>query len=199
MDSFFNKALVYVGAATWFVTLTLMGINVPEGFWRPLAIVSLVIAVLLFAYDRLLWRLIPEKWSDMPDLRGTWRGTVHSNWSGEGASTNIEAYFVVHQTASAISVLMMTKESRSSTITAKLEKRDGTIQVVGVYRNEPSAAVRDRSPIHYGSLRLHVGGPPSTTLEGTYWTDRSTQGDLHLEFCKRDEAGDFASAQALCV
>lgn len=202
MATYLQKGLVYVSATVWMVALVLMGVGVPDKFWQPVGIVSLVVSALTFLYDRFMWAWVPEKLGGAPDLRGTWRARLLSNWIDPAAGTRadaIEAYVVIGQTASSIVVTMLTKESRSATLLARLDGKDGGTEVVGVYRNETQANVRGRSPIHFGGLRLHVGGPPSTTLGGTYWTDRATTGDLDLEFCTRERARDFSTAQALCV
>ena len=202
MESFLQKALVYFSAAVWLLVLALMGVGVPLGFWKPVGIVSLVVSVVIFAYDKWAWAWIPMKVSGVSDLRGTWRGTILSNWTDPRTGAKpapVEAYFSIRQTASKIEVAMMTRESRSSTITAKIERCDGGLQVIGVYRNEPRPIVRDRSPIHYGGLRLSVGGPPATTLHGDYWTDRSTTGEISLTRCLPTPIDDFSTAQARCA
>jgi hypothetical protein len=62
-----------------------------------------------------------------------------------------------------------------------LRSTDGSFRVAAIYRNEPKVEVRQRSPIHYGGMLLTVQGEPPSRLEGHYWTDRNTRGDLILE------------------
>lgn len=196
-----QKAVIYLTLGLFALGLIFMGVGVPEGFWRPVGVVALVVSLLVAAYDKWIWAWIPRSITSIPDLRGTWRGTLKSSWmnpeTGESPPP-IEAYFVISQTASKIRVSMMTKESGSSTITAILEADDGRAEVVGVYRNEPRAAVRHRSEIHHGGLRLRVGGPPPTTMIGEYWTDRLTRGDIEIERCSPRCATDFQTAQVIC-
>ena len=66
--------------------------------------------------------------------------------------------------------------------------------MIGVYSNEPKHSIRNRSPIHYGTLKLNIIGNPVTALSGHYWTDRGTQGELYLSDCKNAFPEDFALA-----
>jgi len=202
MTWFNPRALVLFVAGVWSVTLIVMGVGVPQGFWKPLTIVAAIMSVAFWAYENHLWACIHPWLMKLPDLRGTWQGTLRSEWTDPDTGEKvppIEAYFTIEQTASTIQVSMMTKESHSSTTTARIEKRDGVVQVIGVYRNEPHSDVRERSAIHYGGLRLRVGGPPAAVLQGDYWTDRSTTGSIAIERCTRILASDFNTAQALCA
>jgi len=200
MSSLPQKVLVFMSIGVWLLAATLMGVGL-DRFWQPLGVVSIVMSAATYAYDKWLWAFFGRV-SGVPDLRGTWRGTITTKWTDPKTGVRpgpIEAYFVVVQTASDVVVTMMTAESRSSTINAKMERRDGAVEIVGMYRNEPASRVRERSPIHYGGLRLRVGGPPATSLHGDYWTDRATSGDLALEWCTATATGDYANAKALCA
>lgn len=95
---------------------------------------------------------------------------------------------------------MMTAESQSVTETAGLlRESDGSVLVKGMYLNDPKSSVRGRSAMHNGGLILRVGGPPATVLEGHYWTDRNTKGEIELRFVGRKRAGDFGTARALAT
>jgi hypothetical protein len=109
----------------------------------------------------------------------------------------------VRQTFSSLSMRLMTSESTSELVAARvLVAADGVSKVVGVYVNQPKLSVRNRSAIHYGGLLLDVHGDPPTALEGSYWTDRDTRGTMHLSdrhtqiFASYDEA-DEAFRRAL--
>jgi len=91
----------------------------------------------------------------------------------------ITGYLVVRQTYSSLSLRLLTAESSSELLGAQILKaEDGTFKIAGVYRNEPKLAVRHRSPIHYGGLVLVLEGNPPNALEGHYWTDRDTTGEI---------------------
>ena len=48
------------------------------------------------------------------------------------------------------------------------------------YLNTPKAGVRERSEIHYGSTILNFDGFKVTKMDGEYWTDRETTGEITL-------------------
>jgi hypothetical protein len=105
---------------------------------------------------------------------------------------------VIRQTFTTLSMRLMTAESTSSLVAEGMNvSPEGTFKVFAVYRNEPRIQVRDRSPIHYGSFVLDVQGSPADTLEGFYWTDRKTRGDLVLADRRDDRCGSFESARKL--
>jgi hypothetical protein len=58
-------------------------------------------------------------------------------------------------------------------------------------------SVRNRSAMHYGALQLSVAGSPPERIEGQYWTDRDTKGELSLADRKDGHAYDMVSAQRL--
>jgi hypothetical protein len=47
-----------------------------------------------------------------------------------------------------------------------------------VYTNTPRVLVRDRSTVHNGAATLRVSMAPELRLEGEYWTNRKTTGEM---------------------
>ncbi len=76
----------------------------------------------------------------------------------------------------------MTPESRSKLIAHSIdEQEDGIYRLAGVYRNEPNIGLQgQRSEIHHGAFSLEIYGAPVNRLEGHYWTDRNTRGEMVL-------------------
>ena len=105
---------------------------------------------------------------------------------------------VIRQTLSSLRIRLYTAESESETLSAKVHCcEDGTFTVAGVYRNTPRLGVRDRSPLHHGSILLSVQGDPPQSLSGEYWTDRLSQGELELTARAMTFAHSFDQARAL--
>ena len=121
-----------------------------------------------------------------------------SNWTNPATGQQIEpiaGFMVIRQTYSALSMRLITKESASKLLAARiLSDADGIHTVTGIYSNEPKHSLRERSPIHYGSLVLKVIGNPVTALDGHYWTDRKTQGELSLTGRKIEFPDDYETA-----
>jgi hypothetical protein len=134
-----------------------------------------------------LWRVpLFRGWLiDVPDLQGTWKGTLETTWIDPQTNKTpapIEAYLVIRQTLRDIHITMYTKESTShSEATGICMEEDKGIRLLSYsYSNIPKATVRERSQIHYGAIRLRISIHPELKLEGEYWTDRKSTG--HVEF-----------------
>lgn len=76
-------------------------------------------------------------------------------------------------------MLLKTEESSSKAISAKIIDRDGENVLTYTYINRPKTEVRDRSEIHYGTAILSITDNYEI-LEGVYYTDRNTAGDMVL-------------------
>ena len=178
------SALLVIAALLWGGLLVLDGVKVQVAWLRPFSAVVGVVLLILLAFDLWAWRLrILRGWFvPRPNLRGTWRVELTSDWK-EPESDNpvgaITAFLVIRQTFSTLSVRMLTKESSSEVVAAEINKgADGTYRVAAVYRNEPMISIRERSPIHYGGMLVNVHGDPVEELAGHYWTDRQSRGAL---------------------
>jgi hypothetical protein len=197
------SAILLVAAALWGGMLLFEGVAVNGTWFRPFSTVVGVVLLLLVAFDLWGWRLrfLHGWFVPRPDLRGTWRVELQSDWQDpatEKVIGPIVAYLVVRQTFSSLSIRMLTAESASELVAAEINKAsDGTYRVAAVYRNEPKLSVRDRSPIHYGAIVLDVQGDPATELVGYYWTDRNSRGELRTLARHESIAGSFKEAQEL--
>ena len=178
------SVLLSIAAAIWGVSLMLGGGDLSPSFIRPFSVVVGILVFLLSQFELWIWRLPPLRgwFVQRPNLRGTWRVLLTSNWRNpdtEQSVAPITGYLVVRQTYSSLSLRLLTAESSSELLGAQiLRAEDGTFKIAGVYRNEPKLAVRHRSAIHYGGLVLVLEGNPPTALEGHYWTDRDTRGEI---------------------
>ncbi len=180
----FIQALVLVVAGVYLVSYLIRGLPTSELF-APIGAAGAAVSLFVLAFDQLLWRIpkIGRMLSKRPDIRGTWRGRLASNWvspeTGKRIDPDPEVYLVIRQTFWSVSGNLITKESKSCSTTATIEDDGcGQYQVVAQYRNTPRASVRERSEVHHGSFKLDIGGQPVDRLEGYYWTDRNTMGEL---------------------
>lgn len=193
--------LVAFAACVWALVLAGHGWLIPASFFTPLSFVIGALSLVLLAFDRVAWswpgvRILAQR----PDLRGTWRGTLKSDWTKEDGShvEPIGVFLVVHQTFSEIHLRLLTPESHSTAIAATVHREpDERFAVASVYRNEPKLEVRQRSPIHRGGLHLLVVGEDGDRLQGEYWTDRGTRGSIDLRRVSRRAALDYESAGSL--
>jgi hypothetical protein len=158
------------------------------------------VALVVFGlYDRWLWKFGPV---GTPILAGTWRGTIRSSWRNPQTNEKIppiEIFMIVRQTASSITMTQLSRESRSGSITATINRNaDGQHDVAWAYRNEPLKAVAHRSQMHYGGAFISgVSRRRPERLEGRYWTERGTTGDLELWERTTAPADSYEEAQRL--
>lgn len=147
--------------------------------FRNASRVSAVVPIGLFLLETWLWQWgIFQRWSwfPVPDLRGTWKGTLVSNYQ-----RSIETYMVIRQSLLAISVRQFTVESSSELLSGGIcVDKDGVKHVNGIFLNTPQLSVQERSPIAHGAFIYRIERHPATALSGRYWTDRKTGGDARF-------------------
>lgn len=133
-------------------------------------------------YDRQAWRW---RWrrlslSEVPDLAGTWHGTVESEYNGR----QLAAKLIIHQTATHILIELETSNSRSASVMATLNCRPGQFQgLTYMYDNRPRTLnVASMTP-HSGRVHLRIGAD-GRSLTGDYETDRHRESSGRLDFVK---------------
>jgi hypothetical protein len=194
------QIVIALAVLVWAVMLFVEKVPLKAAYLRPYSVVVTVVVVGLVLFDRLLWRIPPApRLLRHPVLSGTWKGTLRSNWVNPETNATIEpivAYFAIRQTYSTISLRMLTRESSSVSLVAALEGRgDGVPRVTSTYENQPGVLIQDRSRIHHGALLLEVHGIPADRLDGWYWTDRDTKGEVVLEHRNRKLFSSFEEAE----
>jgi hypothetical protein len=168
------------------------------------SVAVLLVMVVLGVWDRWLWKFcISQKIPSTPiNLNGTWQGELISAWvdpETDAQIVPIPTYVVIRQTASRVKVTMLTRESRSSSTIALITQHEDRTALEYMYLNEPRSSVNHKSSIHYGSAALSVYGRPAKKLEGRYWADRNTRGELVLDTRNRSHAEDFDAAMTYFV
>jgi hypothetical protein len=198
MSNIRDEAIVWVQLVTFIIiwvailqfTKTPLQINVEA--LKKLPDVVAVYMILYFIFTRWAWRLpIFQGWLvRFPDLTGTWEGTLATTWknseTGE-TSPPIRVCLIIRHHFSRISCVLYTDESMSWSTAATLYTNDddGIKRLSYTYINQPNEAVRDRSSISNGAAVLRIVEGKNRRVEGQYWTDRKTTGDLALTFKKR--------------
>lgn len=127
------------------------------------------------------WKIFYPWLVPFPNLSGFWEGTIKSNWN-EKQLDPIPFEVTITQNFFNIQVKIKTGESRSYSIGASfdIDNERGFQQLFYSYLNTPKSSVRERSEIHYGSTILNFDGFKVIKMEGEYWTDRETTGEITL-------------------
>lgn len=195
------QAIIAAAVVVWAALLVLQGVTLRLAYLRPYSLVVGIVLLLFSAFDRWLWRLPPiARLMARPVLVGTWKGELRSNWidpETKEAIPPVPAFMLIRQTYDSLTLRLFTAESFSrSDIATIQESDDGVPEIVTTYQNLPQLHLRERSPVHYGAMRLQVHGKPAFRLQGFYWTDRSTKGEALFTAHVPQEHSDFASAWA---
>lgn len=127
------------------------------------------------------WKIFYPWLVPFPNLSGEWNGFLKSNWK-EKSLDPIPTEVKISQTFFNVQVRIKTGESRSHSTGASfdIDKDRGLQQLFYSYINTPKSSVRNRSEIHYGTTLLTFDGFKITEMEGEYWTDRETTGEIKL-------------------
>lgn len=171
--------LIYVADAKPAVGVTALS-KIPD--------VVFLYGVLYLIFAKWLWRwrnlqgwLIP-----FPDLEGTWEGYLQTTWKDLTTGVMpgpIRMILVVKQTFTTISCTMHTVESSSESSAAsfRVDEDSDTRSLAYVYGNTPRVGVRERSVVHQGAATFRVVRAPELRLEGEYWTNRKSTGEMRLK------------------
>lgn len=179
--------IIGLAALIWSILLFFDGYALETSLIKPLSPVVGIIVFLIFAYDKWIWKfpLINPHIIKIPNLNGTWKGVLESSYIDPNTNEKIApiiAFIVITQTQSSINVRQITKESSSDLLSGEVYcDKSGMYNIVGVYSNEPKLLIQERSPIHYGGLRLKVQRGDCLSLEGEYWTTRNTNGTMFFD------------------
>jgi hypothetical protein len=185
---------VFLGVAViaWGVALAIAGVEFsPKHLASFGAVVTaMVVFALLLEYVFWHWRWLDGWFFQRPDLRGTWRVVLQSDWvdpdTGRGIPP-ITCYMAVTQTLSKLQMHLMTPESDSWFVVHAIRRsqNESGYEINGIYTNRPSVGLRPkRSGIHLGAVTIETHGVSHAmpgSLTGEYWTDRKTTGVMKFD------------------
>lgn len=204
-----SQTWVVVGIASliW-LALSALGLASGGGLSVILTLADLIPAFLFagFVYERWLWRWSPFHRVGLlatPVVIGTWRGDLESLWVNPktGQRPPIKTvYLAIGQTATTVSVRLLSNESESVQMSGVVTKGDSGYAVISYnYRNTPDLKFREDnpSPIHHGGAVLKIINDPVTSLDGWYWTDRDTKGVFRFHEHSPETAQSFVEAGKL--
>ncbi len=124
-------------------------------------------------YEKKLWKYDP--FVKIPRLHKEYEGVFISSYDSKERKVTM----TIKQSLLSVEVILKTDESKSKSLSASIDNILGESQLTYSYLNTPNASVRERSAIHYGTAMLCVDNPDM--IEGTYFSDRKTTGDMILD------------------
>lgn len=169
--------------SAWLLYLGLAAIPLAIPWWVDAPSVAGFYGIFFTLFDKWLWRMEPlRKALRAHNLNGNYVGVLSSSFDKQATKHN--ATLSITQTWSEISIVLMTNESRSHSVTASLLTEMGWLSYE--YLNEPKPGTRDTMHCHRGSARFSLD--TDRVLEGEYYSGRDRQncGLLHFERVKVD-------------
>jgi hypothetical protein len=132
-------------------------------------------------FNNFLWKkkLGNLSFSSIPNLEGTWVGTIHSSYNDKDYDGII---LHIRQTWSAINIRLEANSSTSSSTMAAVNtvgSSESTLKYE--YVNEPSIRSLESMSMHRGSANLRLS-PSCISLEGDYFTGRGRQTFGEMKF-----------------
>ena len=197
------SSFVGLTVLSWLLVLWIDGQPVLSlAFLKPFGIVVSLIVGCSLVFNRWAWAwpIFSGWYVNRPDLRGTWRVRLISDWIDPETEKRVDpqiCYLVVRQTLVDLSARLVTAESTSKSIAYCLtEEEQGIYRLAVIYRNEPKIELQgSRSDIHHGSFLVEVTGQNVLEMDGHYWTDRGTRGELKSLGRKNSNFDTFERAQ----
>ena len=147
-----------------------------------------------------LQRTLGDNYSLERELGGGGIGTLTSFWEDPTTSkrpASQTVFLVVRQSASRLTVVLLTAESSSRSSLASLSDDGTNASLAYMYLNRPDSRVEHRSRMHNGSAFLEITGRPATRIRGRYWTDRDSRGELDFDQRSFRLVDDFREAAAM--
>lgn len=172
MDDRYKKYVEYICGIAIIAFIVLKWFCKNIEFWDALTYATAITSGIVILYVTFLWRINPlEK---VPKLRKEYKGKLVSNYDDIERDIQIS----VKQNLFETKINFKSGESSSKSITANFYEEYGTKMLSFGYINNPKAIHKHRSPMHYGMCILEI--KDKNNLEGQYFTDRCTRGDIVL-------------------
>lgn len=126
-----------------------------------------------------------------PDINGTWMGNIFSDWINPetgGKPNPIPVMLTINQSFFHVSCVMHTGEMKSYSysegFTIDVDRQ--LKQLSYSYTSKPRASLSERSSMHDGTAVFQIVEKPNRKLEGRYWTERMTKGEIILDFHSKE-------------
>ena len=180
-------AIICITALTWFVFVGIFGFpDSWSGAIKPFTAAVSISAFSVWLHEKFIWKtgILGVRLVNIANYNGVWKVQFKSSWIDPKTKKAIEpldGFAQIDQTATTFCMRLFTEESRSSSFAYSIKLEDNVFRLAIVYRNTPSILLRDdESRIHNGSAIFESRGFKPKSLEGEYWTERKTTGEMRL-------------------
>ncbi|MCK5539023.1 MAG: hypothetical protein KAI79_19525 [Bacteroidales bacterium] len=163
-------------------------------YFKPIPTIVTIDVIFSAIFIKWLWKckflnnwLVP-----FPNLNGTWKGTIKSTWVNPDTGERLDpipAILTIKQSFSSISCIIRTEEltSRSFSSDFVINDEEQILKLVYSYECNTKKTIQDRNTRHVGTASVDIiGNNNKLELEGEYWTDRKTTGNIVFKFWKKE-------------
>ncbi|MDQ0897503.1 hypothetical protein [Paenibacillus sp. V4I7] len=160
--------------------------------------VSIVTLFWLF-YFKYGWKIIIlKKIFDIPNLNGTWTGTLQSDWrdeSGNGVGA-LEFYIVIKQNFLNFHIKTFTENYAGKSYIEKIDfnEKEGEVNLAYFYCADIISTEEDT---RQGVVELRVLNE-TLGLSGKYWTRNKTCGTIHVTFNQKKHFSTYEVIKRMC-
>lgn len=162
-------------------------------YLKPITAIVTLDTIGIFIFSKWIWKIkLLYAWLvPFPNLNGTWKGIIKSNWVDKKTGNKpdpIPVILTIKQSFTNISCVMRTGEMNSYSFISDfvIDKDNQILRLIYSYDSIPKQNIKDRSPQHYGTIAFDIiNENDKIVLIGDYWTGRETTGTIELEFWKK--------------
>jgi hypothetical protein len=155
-----------------------------------------IVSILWWLFLKWGWQYWPSTLLfHRPSLNGTWLGTLQSDYQEDGIQVQPKPFcIVVRQTFLSIHIKSYTTTSLGVSYAEALilNKEIGERTLAYLYRQDSSRIRGNKSQLGDAELRIVLS--IVNRLEGRYWTDSKTQGEVSLKFVSEKHVDSFDDA-----
>ena len=163
---------------------------IPSAAWKAFS-TSLGLCVLFFGvFSKLAWRWRHlAKWMNRPLVHGVWVGELRSDYGAvDGNRLVIPIFFVIRKTYLTLSIQSFTERQEGESRLEALLRSSKTDVTRLCYMFELRKIFSGAHSITSGAGELKLAGD-QLSLNGTYWTNTPTHGEISLRLVTRDCKG----------
>lgn len=171
--------LIQVGILLFGISLTTF-----QSLTTSVSISFLILGFLLRSFT--IKNIGLAKFIEKPTIHGLWKGCLISNYKVDGKQIPpIEIYFYIKQTFLITTIKSFTSDQTSESVITALSfnKDSDTTDFYYIYKFYRIKNSENKVTFGSGHLRL---SDSFEKLEGIYWTNASTQGEVELSLINRD-------------
>jgi hypothetical protein len=188
------RTVILAAAGITALLLIISGEDLTWDLARPVGLAASAVIWLVVFYERTAWHWpIIRNLSRRPDLRGTWRTELRTTYAPR-ADEVIPCYLVVRQTFATASVRALFDRSTSSTVVCDLSERDGTWTLTYMMRSQKRSLEDLDNPSQRGSAELVVADDEARHLEGDYWMELGSRGQVTTTGRTKKSFGTYRTA-----